>query len=190
MDQGGLLLATTLGTLFVLFGLWLVPKWRRMRRERKDGGLTFSIGRARERFMWVNTFGSIAVGAGILAVVQIEIRSYLRERNRDQEMLRFAFHCDRHSLEVRNRGDEKRRIHISDVEVYRSWGWERPDHFRVELDVERAIAGGETAQIPVSLAECAPRSAFDDPPRCELRFQFADELTDAWSGCVLDLAQK
>jgi hypothetical protein len=187
MNQGGLLLATALGTIFVLFGLWLWPKWRRMRKRRE---LTFSLARARERFLSVSVIGSIAFGAVILAIVQINVRSFIREQQREKEMLRFAFRCDRHSLEVHNRGDEKRRVQISEVEVYRTWGWEQPDHWRLATDVARTLAAGETLQIPLGLHECAPRSPLDDPPRCELRFQFSDEITDDWAGCVLQLAEK
>ena len=187
MNQGGLLFATALGTIFVLVGLWLMPRWRRMQKRRD---LTFSLARARQRFLSVGVFGSIAAGAVILALVQINVRSFIREEQREKEMLRIAFRCDRHQLEVKNRGDETRHIRISDVEVYRSWGWEQPDHWRLEIAAERTIAAGESAQIPLGLHECAPRSALDDPPRCELRFQFSDEITDDWAGCVLQLSEK
>lgn len=187
----GLLVATALGAILVLLGLWLLPKWRRMRKRRE---LTFSLARARERFMSVSVFGSIAAGAVILALVQINVRSFIREQQREKEMLRFAFRCGVHELSVQNRGDEARTIRISQMEVYRSTGWERPDHWKLDVTGERALSPSESASFSYDLAaDCQPPAiqlAWEKPPRCELRFQFSDEITDDWAGCVLQLSEK
>ena len=102
MDRGSLLFLTTFGAASVLFGLWLRPIWRRVRRERlkRTGGLTLSLGRARERLLWVNAFGSIALGGVLLGVVQMELGSYLKEQAIAQERSRFSFGCTRGQLTV------------------------------------------------------------------------------------------
>jgi hypothetical protein len=122
MDGGVAAFLVGFGAASVAFGLWLRPKWRRTRQNRiaRDDGLLFSPGRARERWLWLNTWGSIGLGVILFSVVAVDwIGRYLERvrvaeaRARQVELLRYVAGCTRETLTLANRGSVSRRIKVA-----------------------------------------------------------------------------
>jgi hypothetical protein len=152
MREGELLFTGLFGAAAVAFGLWLRPRWRRVRDERLRRRDTVFFARGRELWLWLNAFGSLVIGAALVAIVLGELGLQLRERARRAELERFALRCDRQSLTVENRGDARRRLRLSELEVLVASGrlLEAPERWKARFGdpIDRALDPGERLVVP------------------------------------------
>jgi hypothetical protein len=135
MEPGALLFLTLFGGACVLFGLWLRPKWRRARQARLvDGdGLVFSGKRARERWLWMNTFGSIAIGGVILGVALLQILERMDQRARAAELRRISIGCTVDKLIIESNSSEPVRIDNAELLEWNGLLGEAPYRWKARL---------------------------------------------------------
>jgi hypothetical protein len=183
MDPGGLVFLALFGGACVVFGLWLRPKWRRAKQARlKDGdGLMLSGKRARERWLWMNAFGSIAMGAVMLGIVQVEMVKLARERARQKELAKIRIACTHDTLTLEN--TSARPVDAADFVILEWSGYlgERPDRWPVYLDKYPQLAPGQRMELRyrTTPGACEKPSIFaapifaGPPTSCELRFELA-----------------
>jgi hypothetical protein len=140
------------------FGLWLRPKWRRARQNRlqRDDGLLFSPGRARERWLWINTWGSIGLAVIFFSVVGVDsLTGYIesvreaRARARQLELQRYVAGCTRETLTLQNPASVSRRIKVARLALVEAtvalMGSEKPWHATLRDPAEVVLDPGQSA---------------------------------------------
>jgi hypothetical protein len=153
MDAPGLIALGILGAGCVVLGLALRPVWRRVRRARlrRRETMLLSTARARERLLWVNAFGSLAAGALLLGILQVELYRFLQQRDRAAELARIDRTCRENLLVLYNRGDAARRVRASEPVLleYEGYLGERPDRWSAHFTDEnaRVLQPGEQLEI-------------------------------------------
>lgn len=160
MDSGAAAFFVVFGAAAIAFGLWLRPKWQRARRHRllRKDGLLFSPARGREWWLWINTWGSIALGAILITVVAADaVGGYFErvreaeERARQEELHRYVARCTRQSVILHNPGPDSRRIKLAKLALVESQValMGREDRWKATLrdPGEVVLAPGQTATL-------------------------------------------
>jgi hypothetical protein len=185
VDAAGLIGLSVFGAFCVVFGLCMRPLWRRVRRARlrRREAMMLSTARARERFLWVNAFGSIALGALLFAVMDVELFHLLQRRARDELVASIDRECTSHTLVLKNIGNEARTVSVSDPLLLEFAGYfgERPERWMAHFTDEttRVLQPGERAYITFDAG-----GACDSPAHPSLRSSHCTLAFDLTMGLV------